>query len=426
MSETLPTRADATGATCVWRLETASGVPLSDPGALTTAWRRAPHAVAIELAARAPGRDRQVIGRAVIGTRTDLATLRARAGAVGALLAERARVSGHAMLADPLPVRRAPPPAARFRGALRERLDEIRAALVEEQPMVGIAERRLDAALDTGLGAISWHAATRACAAPAPWDGARLLCEERDAGPSRRVRLLAMSPDGAGRLVRGRVLLEGPHDVAHPSVATIDGRTYVLPSTPAAGSTTLWRLSEGGGLAAIAEIAPGRRLADPTLFRADGLWWIACTDAAGGADDTLCLWHATRPQGPWRPHAGNPVKIDVRSSRPAGAPFRAQGQLWRPAQDCAAARGAAVMLNRVERLTPSEYRERPIRRLGPGRRDAGGLATVAIWNDQTVVGGTRAVFRPGRLLAALATGLLGPEARRLPAAGTAPGLTSPA
>ncbi len=38
-------------------------------------------------------------------------------------------------------------------------------------------------------------------------------------------------------------------------------------------------------------------------------------------------------EGPWEPHRRNPVKCDVRGSRPAGTPFVHGGELYRPAQD---------------------------------------------------------------------------------------------
>ncbi len=388
-----------------WRLETACGMPLADPDALTTSWRRRPHAVAIELVERQPctraddheaSEVRRVIGRAVIGTRCQLAALRTHAFDVGAILVERARRDGQALLADPLPARRRRQQAAQFGGAVREALDLWRDRMLIERWRVGVAERPLDAALGAGLGRIRWMKA-HSLAAPAPWGANRVLCEEKISGG--RFRLLALSGDRDGGLARSRILLERDHHVSHPSLVTLGGRTWVLPSTPDVGATTLWRLSDRGGLAAVAEIAPGRRLADPTLFLLDGLWWIACTDLAIGAEDNLCLYHAVRPEGPWVPHRLNPVKIDIRSSRPAGAPFHAEGRLHRPAQDCSATSGGAVMLNLVERLTPTVFSERPIRRLGPDRIMRDGLHAASSWNGRTLVDGKRLVFEPRHALA---------------------------
>lgn len=384
------------GAAGIGRLEDAAGRVL-DRGAIALRCRDARSgAFAVELVRHDHGDadGRRVLGRAVLSGERDPGRLARRLAAVGAVLAARANTSTGAVLADPLPppVRSAPGGPGRI-GTGWARLR--RAAFVERRA-VGIADRPLADAIGRGLGPVRWLRNEGGIAAPAPWADDRLVFEQREAR-SGRARLLAASADADGRLSRGRVLLEGAHDVAHPSVAAFEGRFYVLPSTPDAGATTLWRLSPGGGLAAVATVAPGRRLHDPTLFRADGLWWIAAADDEWGADDNLCLWHALRPHGPWRPHALNPVKLDCRSSRPAGSPFRAEGRLWRPAQDCARGPGSAVMLNLVETLTPSAYREHPIRRLGPDRAMPHGIATVATWHDRTLVDGTRLVFSPRRL-----------------------------
>jgi hypothetical protein len=56
-------------------------------------------------------------------------------------------------------------------------------------------------------------------------------------------------------------------------------------------------------------------------------------------------------------HSRNPEKVDPSASRPAGAPFVFQGCLYRPAQDCSRTYGGRVVLNRVTKLTATEFEE---------------------------------------------------------------------
>ena len=56
---------------------------------------------------------------------------------------------------------------------------------------------------------------------------------------------------------------------------------------------------------------------------------------------------------------------DPGTARPAGRLFRREGLLIRPSQDCSRGYGQAVVLNRVDALSPSEYRETPIERIEP-------------------------------------------------------------
>ena len=59
---------------------------------------------------------------------------------------------------------------------------------------------------------------------------------------------------------------------------------------------------------------------DATLEEIDRTWWMFLNIGKRGISnhDELHLYYAESPLGPWREHAGNPVKSDVRSSRPAG------------------------------------------------------------------------------------------------------------
>ena len=106
---------------------------------------------------------------------------------------------------------------------------------------------------------------------------------------------------------------------------------------------------------------------DTTLFEKDGLWWLFCN--IGGKDfasnDELNIFYSKTPLGPWIPHKRNPVKSDVRSSRPAGRLFYRNEDLFRPAQDCSKRMGGAMCLNRVTSLTTEDFKEELVTRIEP-------------------------------------------------------------
>src|SRR5439155_16783323 len=94
-------------------------------------------------------------------------------------------------------------------------------------------------------------------------------------------------------------------------------------------------------------------------------WWLACTRRDVGENMPLFVWHARSLEGPWEPHALNPVKADIRSSRPAGTPFVHRDILYRPAQDSSRMYGGGIVINRVLRLTPTEFKEEPAAAVEP-------------------------------------------------------------
>jgi hypothetical protein len=108
--------------------------------------------------------------------------------------------------------------------------------------------------------------------------------------------------------------------------------------------------------------------------------------------------------GEWHAHVGNPIKIDIRSARPAGPPFRHRGDLIRPAQDCSKRYGGSVVFNRVVQLTPFDFLEEPIARLEPDYRGPypAGLHTVCGAGGVTIIDGARHAFIPSEMRRALA------------------------
>ena len=172
---------------------------------------------------------------------------------------------------------------------------------------------------------------------------------------------------------------------------------FCVPEAPQRGGTKIYRLDDDGGLLPICDVAPHARLADPTLFRWDGRYWLACTDLDLGSHDNLCLLHAPTPTGPWTPHARWPVKIDVRAARPAGMVFTAGDRLFRPGQNCAATYGAAVALHEVQTLTETDYQESLVAEIRPDRSGPfpHGLHTLTHDGDRFWVDGKRYVLDLG-------------------------------
>lgn len=187
--------------------------------------------------------------------------------------------------------------------------------------------------------------------------------------------------------------------MSYPYIFQAEGQVYCVPETHQARQVELFRaVIFPYRWERVATLLDNVALVDATVFRHGSYWWLLGTDT--DADiygfGFLNAWYAREVQGPWRAHSRNPVKIDVRSSRPAGTPFEYEGRLYRPAQDCSGTYGGSVVLNQIDRLTPTEFSEKAVRviRPDPKARYSAGVHTISAAGDITLVDGKRDVFIP--------------------------------
>ena len=198
------------------------------------------------------------------------------------------------------------------------------------------------------------------------------------------ISVMEINKAGAGEPVP---VLKRDYHLSYPFVFHWKDRHYMIPETAENKTVELyacesfpneWKLET-----VLFEGVPGR---DATLFELDGLWWMFVALADTDSADELYVYYSESPLGPWKPHKRNPVKSDVRNSRPAGRPFYWNGELYRPAQDSSRCYGYATTINRIVRLTPDEFVEEEVSKILPQwRKDLRGTHTLNICEDLTVI-----------------------------------------
>jgi hypothetical protein len=185
-----------------------------------------------------------------------------------------------------------------------------------------------------------------------------------------------LTPDG--RTTAPEVVLDRSYHLSYPFVFFVGDDAYMLPETAANRTIELYKAAAfPSDWTLEATLLDGVSAVDPTLVEHSGRYWMFANIAVEGAsrDDELSLFSADSLLGPWEPHPRNPVVSDVRCARPAGRPFiDRSGSLIRPSQDCSDSYGRAVVFNRVDVLSETDYRETTVGRLDRGWRRAN-LAT---------------------------------------------------
>ena len=221
----------------------------------------------------------------------------------------------------------------------------------------------------------------------------RVLCElyRREA---MRGTLVAFDWPKKGQKPDWKAVLPTRSHASYPFLFEHGGQTYCVPETSQAKEVSLYQADPfPHRWTKVATLLDDFAGVDNTVFRFDGRWWIASTDV-NAPDRSLYLWYADHPEGPWEPHAKNPVLDSVSSARPAGTPFLANGNLYRPAQDSSKTYGGRVAINLVEELSPIAFRERVESFVEPDPKGPYplGLHTLSSAGGVTLIDGFRDVF----------------------------------
>jgi hypothetical protein len=182
-------------------------------------------------------------------------------------------------------------------------------------------------------------------------------------------------------------VLERDYHLSYPFVFEWNGEYYMLPESAANRTVELYRATSFPFEWQLEKVLmTDIRAKDATLSEIDGRWWMFVSVAEHSIPDELYLYSADTPLGPWTPHHRNPVKSDVRGSRPAGGLFEWNGDVYRPAQDSSGRYGYAISINRITRLDDEQFREEHVSSVLPNwDKDLLATHTISIAGDLTVV-----------------------------------------
>ena len=188
--------------------------------------------------------------------------------------------------------------------------------------------------------------------------------------------------------------ITAPFHLSYPFLFTYEGDVFCVPETSRASEVTLFKADvlpcKWRKEAVLLNNVPA---IDPSIVHFNGRWWLFYGDLRTGSA-SLYVSYADSLLGPWLPHARQPVKTDIASSRPGGTPFVHNGKLYRPAQDCSRIYGGRVVINEIVALSPGDFEEKTVAAVEPDRHGPypNGLHTLSALGDITLVDGKREKF----------------------------------
>jgi hypothetical protein len=169
----------------------------------------------------------------------------------------------------------------------------------------------------------------------------------------------ATSPDGYVWTYRKIVLREQFH-LAYPCVFEWRDDVYLIPDSPSAGIRLYRAKRFPDQWQFVASIATGGSFWDSTAFHDDGRWWLHTVwSPQRGARQSLRLFLADEPAGPWHEHPCSPVVCDTTCDlRAAGRTRIVDGRVVRFTQHGEPHYGTSVSALEIAELSTERYVER--------------------------------------------------------------------
>jgi hypothetical protein len=155
------------------------------------------------------------------------------------------------------------------------------------------------------------------------------------------------------------IIERGCH-LSYPFVFERDGQIWMIPESSGDRTVDLYRAHDfPHGWTHEATLLNGPAVGDATIVDHGGQLWMFGTIGGGSAStwDALHVWRSDRLESGWSAVSDHPVLVDSLGARPAGAFFRRNGELWRPAQDCTTGYGVGLALARVTALSATEFEQ---------------------------------------------------------------------
>lgn len=181
--------------------------------------------------------------------------------------------------------------------------------------------------------------------------------------------IAVVTADRNGTAAAPRIVLEEPHHLSYPFVFEQDGQIWMIPESGAARNVSLYRALEFPyRWTREACLIEGIEGYDTTPLHHKGALWFFVSPRLWRSSswDILSIYRSESLTGSWTPHTANPVLIDARLSRPAGAFIRRGGRTLRPVQDCARGYGGAVTICQIDALGESEFAQTPVGHIRSG------------------------------------------------------------
>lgn len=188
--------------------------------------------------------------------------------------------------------------------------------------------------------------------------------------------------------VRGVALKENFH-LSFPNVFSYEGDIYMIPESRKSMSIRLYKCINFPDKWELKSILMDNISAcDSEIIHMNNKFYlftnISKNEYTSNADN-LCIFISDNIIGPYMPHINNPITRDCRNSRMAGKIILDNGIMYRVAQSGEFGYGSALVLNKIDKLSNSEYSETKIQTISKTVFNEKGIHTLNFGNKHAVI-----------------------------------------
>lgn len=209
-------------------------------------------------------------------------------------------------------------------------------------------------------------------------------------------KITLLSLDKQLRPVSHKLVLETEAHLSYPFIYKENGNIYVFPENAFSGSLYCYEFDQATQTLINKKEVINKPVVDATIIKHEGKYWMFCSMIGKTRNSDLHIYYADKLTGPYTAHAGNPVKSDKYSARPAGSLINVDGVLYRPAQNCTSIYGESITINKITKLTTAQFAEEQHMTLYANKNDRFnyGIHTINACGDTIIVDGQKKYFQP--------------------------------
>ena len=171
------------------------------------------------------------------------------------------------------------------------------------------------------------------------------------------------------KVSKPKIALKENFHLSYPHVFEYEGCYYMIPESKENNSIRLYKAKEFPyKWDYVKTLISDIKAVDSTiLFHGNKVWLFTNIENHGASTwEELYIFYSNDIFGDWEPHPLNPVISNVCSSRPAGNLYKnANGEIFRPNQDCSITYGYATNISQITKLNEQEYEETIIQNIHP-------------------------------------------------------------